>query len=206
MAKYCKQCGKKLGFFEDGYFLNNNYMLCTCCAEEIFCNVNELYETSNEEEFLIKAKEMVGRAKENFNDDVVSEVIAKIERIGKNKGFGDVKIEVKRKEESLGSNMHITSSSENELDEYHSKMFSNIGSKIKGLAVFITSLGIIASVIGGIALMTSDEELILPGFLVMIFGSLASWVSSFFIYGFGQLVENSDKTVALLKEQNKNNK
>ena len=45
--------------------------------------------------------------------------------------------------------------------------------------------------------------LILPGFLVMIFGSLASWVSSFFIYGFGQLVENSDKTVALLKKQKK---
>ena len=206
MAKYCKQCGKKIGFFENGYFLNNKDMLCDCCAKEIRCNVNELYETSNEEEFLIKAKELVGRAEENFNDDVVSEIIAKIERIGKSKGFGDVKIEVKRKEESSGSNIHITESSEDEFEEYHSKMFSNIGSKIKVLAVVITCIGIVASIIIGIVLMTIDEELIVPGILVMIVGSLLSWLSSFFMYGFGQLVENSDKTVALLKEQNKNKK
>ena len=203
MAKYCKQCGRKLGFFEDGYFLNNNYMLCTSCAEEILFNVNDLYETSNEEDFLIKAKELVGRAKDNFNDDVVSEIIAKIERIGKNKGFGDVKIEAKRKEESSGSNIHITESSEDEFEEYHSKMFSNIGSKIKVLAVVITCIGIVASIIIGIVLMTTDEELIVPGILVMIAGSLLSWLSSFFMYGFGQLVENSDKTVALLEKQKK---
>ena len=105
--------------------------------------------------------------------------------------------------ESKATDLHTANHSETENDGYNSGMFSNIGSKIKGLAVFITCMGIISSVIGGIVLMVTDEELILPGILVMAVGSILSWVASFLLYGFGQLVDNSDKTVALLKEQNK---
>ena len=79
-------------------------------------------------------------------------------------------------------------------------MFDNIGSKIKGLAEVVTWIGIILSVIGGIAIMCIDEEMIFPGFLVIIAGSLASWLSSLTLYGFGHLIENSD----ILVEQGKN--
>ena len=71
-------------------------------------------------------------------------------------------------------------------------MFDNIGSKIKNLAAAVTAFGIMFSVVGGFILMFTDEELILSGFLVMAFGSLGSWLSSLTLYGFGQLIENSD--------------
>ena len=76
-------------------------------------------------------------------------------------------------------------------------MFNNIGSKIKGYAEFTTWIGIIISVvIGAIILFTSS---LVGGLVIALVGSLVSWISSIFLYGFGQLVENSDiivKTIA----------
>ena len=71
-------------------------------------------------------------------------------------------------------------------------MFDNIGGKIKGLAIIITAIGILGSVVGGIVMFTIDEDLIAIGLVVMIVGPLVSWISSFMLYGFGQLVQNSD--------------
>ena len=70
-------------------------------------------------------------------------------------------------------------------------MFDNVGSKIKGLASFFCWGGIIASIIGGIILIGLDEDLLFAGFAVIVIGSLLSWVSSFVLYGFGELVANS---------------
>ncbi len=70
-------------------------------------------------------------------------------------------------------------------------MFNNIGSKIKGLASVICFGGIVLCIIIGIVVAALDEDLILAGFAIMILGALLSWVSSFVLYGFGELVENS---------------
>ena len=74
-------------------------------------------------------------------------------------------------------------------------MFSNIGGKIKSLAQIVCWMGIICSVVSGIILIDTDDDLAFLGFVIIIIGSLLSWVSSFVLYGFGQLVENSDKLV-----------
>lgn len=79
-------------------------------------------------------------------------------------------------------------------------MFSNIGGKIKTWAVVLSILGIAASVIYGGIVAAKNA---LDGVLIIIFGSLGSWVSSFVLYGFGQLVENSDKIVEKLEEKSK---
>ena len=72
-------------------------------------------------------------------------------------------------------------------------MFDNIGSKIKGLASAVTWAGIILSIISGIAMIASSEGLLaFPAILVIAVGSLISWLSSLTLYGFGQLIENSD--------------
>ncbi|MBE6763390.1 MAG: SHOCT domain-containing protein [Ruminococcaceae bacterium] len=72
-------------------------------------------------------------------------------------------------------------------------MFDNIGGKIKGLAKFMTGVGIAASWCVCISfLVTGDEVFALIGVGIGIVGSLLSWVSAFLLYGFGQLVENSD--------------
>lgn len=72
-------------------------------------------------------------------------------------------------------------------------MFNNIGSKIKSLAIVITVLGFITSFFFGIAVLIYSGIL---GIIIIIAGCIISWVSSFLLYGFGQLIENSDILVS----------
>lgn len=74
-------------------------------------------------------------------------------------------------------------------------MFSNIGGKIKGLAQVLCWIGIIGSIIYGIVLISASSRMrysdntVVAGVVVMIGGSVFSWVFSFFTYGFGELIE-----------------
>ncbi len=77
-------------------------------------------------------------------------------------------------------------------------MFDNIGSKIKTLAKIITVVGIAISVIWGLVIMINaqtgtilDGGIFFSGIIVIVLGSLISWISSFFMYGFGQLIEST---------------
>ena len=79
-------------------------------------------------------------------------------------------------------------------------MFKNIGGKIKTLAKLVTWIGIIGSIIGGIIIMSNNEGLAIVGLLVMLIGSLISWVGSFFTYGFGELIERT----CLIEERSRN--
>lgn len=91
-------------------------------------------------------------------------------------------------------------------------MFSNIGGKIKGLAKFICWLGIILSVIIGIILILGarsgngaygypDGGAVVAGIFVIVLGSIMSWIGSFVLYGFGELVDNSSKLVERKKNE-----
>ena len=76
-------------------------------------------------------------------------------------------------------------------------MFDNIGSKIKMVAKVVFWIDIIASCsIGIIFLADGDEIMALIGLSVIVLGCLLSWAGSLFVYGFGQLIENSDFLVA----------
>ena len=94
-------------------------------------------------------------------------------------------------------------------------MFNNIGGKIKKLAVLFCILGILVSVIIAFSILPNKEiiemrislslspipeDIIYKFIFIIVVGSLTSWISSFFLYGFGQLIENSDIQVNLLKE------
>ena len=76
-------------------------------------------------------------------------------------------------------------------------MFKNSGGKIKGLAKVICYVGIAISVIAGIFMIGfgsssyNGDTMIVMGCVVMIVGSLVSWIDSFFAYGFGELIENT---------------
>lgn len=78
-------------------------------------------------------------------------------------------------------------------------MFDNIGSKIKSLAQIVCWMGIVVSAISGLAIMISNEETIFVGLLIILLGSIGSWIGSFVLYGFGQLIENSDTLVEISK-------
>lgn len=83
------------------------------------------------------------------------------------------------------------------LDETTS-MFSNIGDKIKGLAVFVTVIGIIAGIITTISMCIADDDLIIVSLLTGAAIGLSSWIGSFMLYGFGALISYAQKSAAFL--------
>lgn len=70
-------------------------------------------------------------------------------------------------------------------------MYDNIGGKIKGLAIAGFIIETILTVLLGIVLMVFDKDIILLGLLVIVVGPMVSWISSWLLYGFGELIENS---------------
>lgn len=82
-------------------------------------------------------------------------------------------------------------------------LYGNIGGKIKTLAVIFCVLGVLFSVISGIFTIVVDASTIsvVKGILVILVGAVLSWIGSFVLYGFGQMVENSDKLVALKQQE-----
>lgn len=73
-------------------------------------------------------------------------------------------------------------------------MFRNVSGKIKMMAVVLLVVGLFASLVGGIAVIDNGNEFSVPaGLGVMIGGAAVSFAISFLVYGFGQIVENTDK-------------
>ena len=92
-------------------------------------------------------------------------------------------------------------------------MYNNIGNKIKTLAQIVAFVEIILSVIIGLVLLF--QEIIGFGLIILIFGPLIAWISSWLLYGFGELIEsteeNKDINTKLLnyfinKDKDKNSK
>lgn len=73
-------------------------------------------------------------------------------------------------------------------------MYNNIGGKIKLLAAISFAIMAIGSFVGGIAMMATDDDLIPPGVFVLILGPVVSWVSTWVLFGFGELVESNEDT------------
>ena len=77
-------------------------------------------------------------------------------------------------------------------------MFNHIDEKIKMLASVVTRCGIILSVASGIGIMATTDTWI--GILVGVFGSIIFWISGFFVYGFGELIEAANEARNTQKE------
>lgn len=90
-------------------------------------------------------------------------------------------------------------------------MFNNIGRKIKTFAKVMCWIGIIASVVAGLVMIatsfSSDAPAagIVAGILTAVMGSLFSWVGSFMLVGFGELVENTAEIAANTRKNDYNN-
>lgn len=69
-------------------------------------------------------------------------------------------------------------------------MYKNIDEKLKFLAIILCLFGILIFIIIGIELIRDGDGLL--GFGTIILGSLLSWSFSWILYGFGELVENTD--------------
>lgn len=74
-------------------------------------------------------------------------------------------------------------------------MFENIGKKIKGLAKFYCWIGIIVSLITGLVfciISASEDEVgfLIPGLCLLFLGPLFSWIGSWLLYSWGDIVDN----------------
>lgn len=85
-------------------------------------------------------------------------------------------------------------------------MYSNIGGKIKGLAIATFVVEAIFSVLSSIVFFImafvflidgewyNDEQIIwamLLGILVIIIGPISAWISTWLLYGFGELISKT---------------
>lgn len=88
-------------------------------------------------------------------------------------------------------------------------MFSNIGGKIKMLAKALCIIGIIYSVVCGANMLIAAVGATtvsyysfgvagVAGVLVIVLGSLASWLASLGLYGFGHLITTTEDSNRLL--------
>lgn len=195
MAKSCLCCGKKIGLFIDEFSLSDDKCLCDECANGLREEICKLYYVTTEEECKeIKAK-VFKICREKYNAEVTEAVIRKMNTICKDKNFIDGDKEDTEIQLSVDATTDIeeermeTSTETKSKSENSSGMYTNIGGKIKGLAHSIAWIGIILSLIFGIVLMV---EVFLTGLLIMGLGVLVSWVSTLLLYGFGQLIENTD--------------
>lgn len=87
----------------------------------------------------------------------------------------------------------------NEEKSLSENIFVDIGKKIKTLAKILCWTGIVGFGITGFIIFIiaantfyGGEVFVGLGFAILIIGPLTSWVGSFFIYGFGELVDNSN--------------
>ncbi len=78
-------------------------------------------------------------------------------------------------------------------------MFSHIGRKLKALAIILAWCGIGVSVAAGLLMIfefPAYDDMRLYGLLSLVAGPLVSWVSSWIVYGFGELI---DRTAEIAK-------
>lgn len=69
-------------------------------------------------------------------------------------------------------------------------LYENIGGKIKSYAKWVFIIEAICAVITGIAMIATNDDMILYGILTLVLGPVIAWVGSWILYAFGQLVED----------------
>lgn len=69
-------------------------------------------------------------------------------------------------------------------------MFDDIGEKIQTIAGVVFILAVIGAVIGGGYMIIKDHQRLL-GAVVLLGGLVGAYILSAFIYGFGELIDNS---------------
>ena len=77
-------------------------------------------------------------------------------------------------------------------------MFRNPGEKIKNLAWFVFVLLLIVNIFLALGAWAESESVIL-GVVVLIVGILVAWLSTVFVYAFGALVDDTQRSREMLE-------
>ena len=85
-------------------------------------------------------------------------------------------------------------------------MYENIGKKIKGLAKACCIVETIAAILAGVIMIATGIETdmfyyIVGGAMIAILGPLVAWVSSWLLYGYGELIDKACEIEANTREK-----
>lgn len=80
-------------------------------------------------------------------------------------------------------------------------MFHDIGKKLKTIAEIVTVAGSPLFIFAGLAYMAMGEDVAFIGLSIALGGTLCCVIGGFMIYGFGQLIENTDVLAAEAKNR-----
>lgn len=189
MATFCKLCDKKINSVFGAFYSVSGIVICEDCY---YSYKKVLNSVSDAESFESNLTEFKNKFSEKKEFEKIEEFLKSLHEEKMQEKLNKEQIE-KMKEQQIEETENKDTPSNNSID-----MFSNIGGKIKTLARVITWTGIILSVIIGFVLMSMSG---FTGFLTALLGSLGSWISSFILYGFGQLIESTDKLVELSEKK-----
>ena len=67
--------------------------------------------------------------------------------------------------------------------------YDDIGEKIKGWAKWVAIVEAVGAIISGFLMMFSGGIMIINGIITAVIGSLVAWVSSWLLYGLGEIVD-----------------
>ena len=80
--------------------------------------------------------------------------------------------------------------------------YANIGKKIKTLAIILFIFGTVMGIFLAVHLVSNYEDLIFFGLLVLVIAPIGAFVSSWILYGFGEIVDNSQIITKRLDSEN----
>lgn len=69
--------------------------------------------------------------------------------------------------------------------------YDRIGQRIKTLAQITFIAEAIAAVIAGLVIIGNDSDMTVYGLLLIVGGPFVAWVSSWLLYGFGELIDKA---------------
>lgn len=215
MAKVCGLCGRSMSIM-DGYTYCGSVLVCHECYrpyEKVWNSIGVQGKfDENMKEFIAQIKAKGSPAEiENLKKIVeyLEELhISDLQEIAEvNKNMEEDAAELPPAEPTreyqriqIESAAYQSSSGSRDSASDTSGMYGNIAGKIKTLAQVVAWLGIIGSVVTWLVLVARDEDLLAAGLIIAVIGALISWVSSFVLYGYGQLIENTDKLVELTRK------
>lgn len=205
MGIVCSICHKKQSGFFDDYPLSpdcKNMRICVTCQT----NIQTIEDATCDED----ANEALAYFEKFLSQGASPEARNRID-VAVRRRAGEV-IEMSADDSASDKNSQETSEDDKEnIDWSLDGLYTDIGRKIKNWAKWIFIIEAILSVIGGIImLITGEEDYLVAGIVTLLLGPFAAFVSSWILYGFGELIDktcaNERHTAEILRFLQENNK
>lgn len=232
MAKICGNCGMKMKTFDDGFDIGTDeeFYLCESCALNIKDDYLRVYIADTPEDAKANMSKALKKAECVLNETAIENLKKRMNAVAYRKFGSDFyyvpdeqpeektappeanasqpKAPPPRKPQMPKPNTaqyinHIKKSRD-------SSLFSNPGEKIKRIATVAFWLEVAAEIIslliGLFVMLIEDFETFIVMFLCSPFALAAAvfvaWLTSLFIYGFGELIEKTSDTADELEKLN----